>query len=145
MRLVPLHRNWLWEPEEEGFDHFLDDLPMVRKTAQFIPPMDIYQKGNKLVVEAPIIGIDPKNVEISVKDNVLIIQGNAEKKSEIEEGNYFRKEIKSGSFYRSVRLPAHVRGDKAEASYQKGILKIEIPKIEEGESKEKKLTIKIKE
>jgi len=122
-------------------ERFFGEWPEI-KAREFVPPMDVYEKKGKVIVETPIAGVDPEKVAISVEDNVLTIKGKSEKKSEVEEKNYYRKEVRYGSFYRSVTLPADVIGTKAEASYKDGVLKIEIPKAPE--KKEKKLKIKVK-
>ena len=74
---------------------------------------------------------------------MLTIQGEAKKESEVEDKNYYRKEIFSGSFFRSIALPAHVVGDKAKAESKEGMLKITIPKA--AEKKIKTIKIKISE
>lgn len=135
-----------WTPFLEPFgdmDKFLDDF---RKgtMAGFSPAMDIYDKGTSLVVEAQLPGIDGDKVEVAVADDVLTIQGKSEKKSEVDEKNYYRKEIRSGSFYRSVVLPAHVDGKKASAEFADGVLKITIPKLKADNQKKVKVTVKKK-
>jgi HSP20 family protein len=72
----------------------------------------------------------------------LTIEGESEKKSEVEDKNYYRNEVRYGNFHRSVALPASVEADKAEASYENGILKITVSKKEE--VKVKKVEVKIK-
>lgn len=139
MKLIPFRQGWLWEPWEE-VDRFFGGRPEIT-AAEFIPPLDIYEKKGKVIVETSIAGIDPEKIDISIEDNVLTIKGKSEKKSEVEEKNYYRKEVKYGSFYRTVALPAKVKGGKAEASYEDGVLKIEIPKTEE--SKVKKVKVKV--
>ncbi len=94
------------------------------------------------MVETLIAGVDPKNVEISVENDVLTISGKTQMKSDIKREDYYRKEIREGSSTRSVILPMQVKGDKAEASYDKGILKIRLPKAEA--AKPKKIAIKVK-
>lgn len=111
-------------------------------TQDFAPALDIYQDKDSLVVEAPLAGIDPDRVEISVENDVMTIKGEMEKKSEVEEKDYYRREVRAGSFYRAVQLPAHVLGDQADATYEKGILKITIPRAPE--AKPKKIEIKSK-
>jgi len=69
----------------------------------------------------------------------LCIKGESERQSEVDEKNYYRKEIRRGSFYRSVPLPTKVDGEKATAVNEDGILKISIPKAPEAQPK----TIKI--
>jgi len=141
MAIIPFRHRWPWEPWEDMIEHFFGEWPEI-KAREFVPPMDVYEKKGKVIVETPIAGVDPEKVAISVEDNVLTIKGKSEKKSEVEEKNYYRKEVRYGSFYRSVTLPADVIGTKAEASYKDGVLKIEIPKAPE--KKEKKLKIKVK-
>ena len=103
--------------------------------------MDIYEKGQTLMIDVPLAGIHPEKVDISIENDILTIQGKMEKKSEVEEKNYFRRETRTGSFYRQVPLPAHVLGEKASAAYQDGILKIFVPKAPE--KKMKKIEIKV--
>ena len=138
-----------WRPLLDlDLDRFFDDLSFPKssqQTANLIPAVDIYEKKNKVVVEMPLVGVDPKKVDISIENNILTVKGKTEKKSEVEEKNYYRKEIRSGSFYRSISLPKAVADNKAIANYQDGVLKIEIPKISAKGSKIKKIPIKIKE
>ena len=63
-------------------------------------------------------------------------------KRKVEDKNYYRKEIKRGSFYRTIQLPSHVDGSQAKAVNQEGILKISIPKIKKSESKKIKIETK---
>jgi len=140
MSLIPFPSNWPWRPDDD-FDQFFKEWPKM-KTADFIPAINIYEKGDKIVVEAAIADIDPEKIDVSVEDNTLILKGKSEKKSEIDEKNYYRHEVKSGSFYRVMTLPCMVKGEEAQASYKEGVLKIEIPKAKKVKSK--KLKIKIK-
>ncbi len=134
-----------WTPSFlEQLDEF-DDIfnhmsPLSQNLPSVYPALDIYQDDKNIIVEAQLAGVEPKNVELSVKNDVLVIKGTIEKKTEIDEQNYYRKEIRSGNFNRSVALPATVIADKAEALYENGVLKITIPK----EKKEQKKEIKIK-
>jgi HSP20 family protein len=120
---------------------FGDFMPTLRgDKSSFVPAVDMYEDKNNLIVETQLAGIDPDKVEISIENDVLCIKGKSEKKSEVEDKNYYRKEIRHGSFYRSVPLPTHVQGDKASATAEDGVLKISIPKAQETKPK----TIKIK-
>ena len=125
------------------FDKFFDDMPAVPGHQHaFTPALDIYQDKDNVIVETPLAGVDPEKVDISIEDGILKIEGKAEHKTEVDEKNYYRKEVRSGSFFRSVALPAHVRGDDAKADFNKGMLKISIPKIEEVKPKKIKVFIK---
>ena len=121
-------------------DWFDEDIRFPSEMVSFTPAVDIYEDKDNVVVEAPLAGIDPAKVNIEIEDNVLKISGKSEKKTEVDEKNFYRKEIRAGSFHRAVALPKAVNGNKAEASYEKGILKITVPKKEE--AKPKKVTIK---
>ncbi len=99
-----------------------------QRQSGFTPAVDMYEDKNNVVVETQLAGIDPDKVKISIENDVLCIKGESEKKSEIDEKNYYRKEIHRGSFYRSISLPAHVLGDKTKAVADGGVLKISIPK-----------------
>jgi HSP20 family protein len=115
---------------------FSDFTPMLRgDKGGFVPAIDMYEDADNVIVEAQMAGIDPDKVDVSIENDVLCIKGESEKKSEVEEKNYYRKEIRRGSFYRSVQLPAHVSGDKAVASAEDGVLKISIPKAPEAKPK----------
>lgn len=110
--------------------------------ADFTPAMDVYQDKDNVIVETSISGIEPEKVDISIENDVLTVSGRKEEKKEVKREDYYRKEIREGSFSRSVILPMGVQGDKAEANYEKGILKITLPKAEE--AKPKKIAIKAK-
>jgi HSP20 family protein len=103
--------------------------------AGFTPAVNVYQTRDEVAVEAPLPGVDPDKVEVTVEHDVLTIQGHTEQKTEVDEKSYYRREVRSGSFYRSVPLPAAVEADKAEATYEQGILKVRIPKTPEAKPK----------
>ncbi len=116
--------------------------PEFEEMRALIPPVDVYETENAVVVESPVPGVDPEKIEITVADGVLTIRGEDEKRSEVDEKNYYRKEVRHGSFSRSVALPVNVVGEKAEATVEKGILRVSIPKA--AEEKGKRISVKIK-
>lgn len=109
--------------EEEGW------VPFVPTFRVDEPPIDIYQDKNNIYVEVPLSGIKPENVEISVEENILTIQGKTEETKEVKEKDFLRKEIRRGSFRRMVKLPMGVKKDQAVAESANGMLKITIPKV----------------
>ena len=133
-----------WTPFLEPFEDMekmLSDWPALSSgQSGFTPAIDVYEDKNNVIVETQLAGIDPEKVDVSIENDVLSIKGESEKKSEVEDKNYYRKEIRRGSFYRSVALPAHVLGDKAGAEAIDGVLKITIPKAQE--AKPKRIEIK---
>ena len=128
-----------WKPFSD-LDKILKEETELLKVDQ--PQMDIHETDNKVIAEFNLPDLDPEKTEITLRDNVLRVKTNTEKKEEKEDKNYWRREIKRGFFERVVTLPASVKEDEIEASYEKGILKIEMEK--EKESQNKKIEIKIR-
>jgi len=122
-------------PDSLEQENWLPFMPMMKNEN---PAIDIYQDKNNLYIEISLIGVDPKDVEISIKDNILTIQTKKETKKEIKEKDYLRREIRKGSFRRVVKLPIEVKGGKAFAESLKGILKITVPKVAKANSNAKK-------
>ena len=141
MAIIPFRHGCLCEPWE-NLDRFFDQWPEI-KGAEFVPPLDIYEKKGKVVVETSVPGVDPEKIDISIENNILTIKGKSQKKSEVQEKDYYRKEVKYGSFYRQAALPTKVVKEKAQADYKDGMLIIEIPKATQVKG-EKKINIKIK-
>jgi len=134
-----------WTPFLEPFedmDKFFQDLaPATRATAGFMPAVDVYQDKDNVIVEAQLAGIDPEKVDISIENDVLVVKGESEKKSEVEDKNYYRKEVRMGSFFRQIALPSTVNEEKVSADFTGGVLKITCPKTDG--KKVKKIDIKI--
>jgi len=120
-------------------------LPAVRGNQfGFTPAVDMYEDKDNIVIETQLGGIDPEKVDISIENNVLTIKGESEKKSEVDDKNYYRKEIRRGSFYRSIPLPTKVDGEAASALNEDGVLKITVPKASEVKPKTIKIQTKKK-
>lgn len=134
----------LWREMDNLFDRFFADMPWPGRsmTRQFAPALDVSENDNEFVVKAELPGIDPKEVDISLTDNLLIIKG--EKKDEREETreNFHRVERSYGSFSRSFQLPCEVQEDKIEAQYKNGVLDLRIPKAEKAKRKSVKIEVK---
>lgn len=102
--------------------------------------LDVKENGDSYVVSAAIPGVDPKDVEINVNDDVLTISGSFEQKTESEEEHYIRRELRSGSFHRSLRLPPTVDAENAQAQFEHGMLELRLPKRPESRSRSFKIT-----
>lgn len=107
----------------------------------FAPAMDMYETDKAVVVETPLAGINPEDVKVSVENGVLTVQGETQKEHEVDDKNYYRKEVRSGAFFRQVALPSAVLEDKVSAEFENGMLKIVCPKSEK--SATKKIDVKI--
>lgn len=128
-----------WEWPEFRFPRIVPRVPMMRT-----PRMDIYETNGEVVAEVELPGVDPKNIEVEVKDNYLRVEAKAEEKKEEKKKGYYRKEISAGYYKRVVPLPAEVIGEKAEAEYSGGILKVTIPKAKPKKEEKKPIKIKVK-
>lgn len=127
-----------WTPGM-ALDRFFDDDVFA---SGFAPAMDVRQDKDHVIAEFQLPGIDSDKVNITIENDVLTVSGSAEEKHEVKREDYYRKEISRGEFSRAVILPMKVQGDKAEASYDKGILTVTIPKAEE--VKPKKIAVSVK-
>lgn len=103
-------------------------------------PIDAYATDEDIVITAAIPGIDPSAVEITIEGDSLTIKG--ELKGPMENVNYLLQERPYGSFSRTLRLNVPVQADKAEATFDKGVLTLTIPKQEEIKPKTIRVTTK---
>ena len=135
--------NPFMEPFEEAEKMLSDFMPSVRgKENNFMPAIDMYEDADNVIVECQLAGINPKKVNLSIENDNLCIKGEGETKNEVEDKNYYRKEIKRGSFYRSIPLPTSVDENNAKAITDGGVLKISIPKKKESKAKTIKIDMK---
>jgi HSP20 family protein len=102
--------------------------------------VDVFQTDDEVILKAPIAGVRPEDLEISITDEVINVKGERKEESEVKRENYLCQECYWGGFSRSYVLPVAVVGDKAQASLKNGILTIKIPKQE----KTKVKTIEVK-
>lgn len=102
--------------------------------------VDVYQTPTHVVVKALVGGVVPTNVDIALTREMLTIRGTREDEREVEDENYFQKELYWGSFSRTITLPEEVDVDQAEAYEKHGILVIRLPKV--NKSKQAKLKVK---
>jgi len=99
---------------------------------------DVYQDNDNVVIKSTIAGVDPKNLDISVSNDLLTIRGFREAEDKIAEDDYYYQECYWGTFSRSIVLPHEIDSNKTQASIKNGILTIILPK------KYKSTSIKVK-
>jgi HSP20 family protein len=119
----------LREEMDNMWNRFFGEWPS-RFQTEWAPSLDVSETKDNVVVRAEVSGMDPKDIEISLVNDVLTIKGKKEQEKENKEENYHTIERSYGSFSRSVRLPREVKRDKIKAGYKNGILKITLPKSE---------------
>jgi HSP20 family protein len=119
------------EPFARDFDRLFDSLFTARNAQRWVPPMDLVEADDHFVLKADLPGLAEEDVTIEIQDNVLTISGSREAEHERKEQGWYRLERSYGSFNRSLTLPEGVDADKVEASFDRGVLELRIPKPEE--------------
>ena len=104
--------------------------------------IDMFETKDEVVVKAALPGVKPEQVEVTITGNTLTISGESNEESEVKEKDYIRKERHYGSFTRSVTLPNGLKADKAEATFENGVLTLQVPKSEEVKPKSIKIKAK---
>ncbi|MEX2081662.1 MAG: Hsp20/alpha crystallin family protein [Dehalococcoidia bacterium] len=102
--------------------------------------VDVRESADAYVVEAAVPGIDPKDLDIQVEDDVLTIKGEFRHEDETQESEYLRRELHWGAFERSLRLPPTVDAEQAKAEFTHGKLTLTLPKRPEARAKTIKIT-----
>lgn len=104
--------------------------------------LDVYETDDNFVVTAPVAGVKPEDVDITITGNTLTIKGETKAETREEKGNYIYQERRYGSFQRSIALPLDVQQDKCEATFENGVLKLTLPKAETVKPKTIKVNVK---
>lgn len=119
-------------PWFDDLDRWFDTLaPMQSEPREgaWTPSVDISEDEKKIVVKADLPGVEEKDMSVKVEDNVLTLTGERKFEKKTDKENFHRVERVYGSFTRSFTLPETAETDRVEAKYDKGVLKIEIPKV----------------
>jgi len=128
-----------------NIDKVFDDFFFLTPTSLFKndwePTIDVEEDDKSIHVKAEIPGIEEKDLDVKIEDNVLTLSGEKKEERKEEKKNYIFSERKFGSFSRSISLPEGIKTDKINATFKKGILNIDIPKDETKEAK--KIEIKV--
>ena len=110
-------------------------------TASFVPAVDIYEDAQKVVLKLEVPGIDEKDLDIRVENNTLTVKGERKFEKEEKEENFHRIERRYGSFFRAFTLPSTVNTESVQASYNAGVLKLELAKKPEAQPKQIKINV----
>lgn len=121
-------RRWM-----EGFEPFAWRRPMwpdFEDKLEFLPNVDIVDKGDFLLVRAEMPGVRKEDLEITIAGDRLTFEAKRDLEETQEKDDFVRHEMACGRVYRSVRLPVEVHGDKAKAELRDGIVELKLPKVE---------------
>ena len=110
-------------------------------TGAFVPPVDVYEDENTIQVRMEVPGIEEKDIDIRLENQVLVVRGERKFEKEEKEENFHRIERRYGSFTRSFTLPATVNPEDVTADYDKGVLKIRLAKRAEAKPKQIKVSL----
>jgi HSP20 family protein len=106
------------------------------------PALDVFETQEKFVITMELPGVSPDDVDISVEDSTLMVRGERKFYSEQQEESFLRIERRFGEFTRSLTLPSTADAESIQASFDQGVLTVEVPKREE--AKPRKISIKAK-
>lgn len=95
---------------------------------EWAPKLDVSETKDAIVVKAETVGVEAKDIQISLQEQLLTIKGEKRQEKEEKDEHYHRKERSYGSFARSIRLPVGVAADKVNASFKNGLLTITLQK-----------------
>lgn len=141
-----MNRLSRWDPFEEMYDmrQALNQLMgrpyrgMEGQQGGF--EMDVCEDEDAYEIEAAMPGVDPEDVEVTWKNNILMIRGESRSDQEKEEKNYHLRERRTGTFVRTISLPGSIDEDAIEANFNNGLLTLRLPKAQEEKSRRIQIT-----
>ena len=122
-------------------DNFTRDRSGHADLATWAPPVDIYETENELVLKADLPGLQDKDIDVRVENNMLTIRGERKFEKDVNEDNYLRVERAYGPFTRSFSLPNTVSSESVRAEYHNGVLTLRMAKLEESKPKQIKISV----
>jgi len=124
---------------EELFGRFLGGWPAARGETEALgwsPAIDVIDRKDELVLRADLPGLTEKDINLTVEEGTLTLQGQRKEEREAKEGEgYYQSERWSGSFGRTLTLPPGINAEKVSAAFKNGVLEIHLPKTVEAERK----------
>jgi HSP20 family protein len=140
-----------WDPfrdiskVQEQMNRFLEDTFLRRASdsslTTWAPEVDIHETEDALVFEADLPGMNEKDLDIRIENNMLTVRGERKFEKKVNEENYLRVERAFGSFSRSFSLPHTINADAIKAEYRNGVLTIRVPKLEEAKPRQVKVNV----
>jgi HSP20 family protein len=119
----------------------LNDGDSPLSTAGFVPAVDVYEDEKAVVLKLEVPGIEEKDLDVSVENHTLTVKGERKMEKEEKEENFHRIERRYGSFFRAFTLPTTVDTENVQASYNAGVLKLELKKKPEAQPKQIKVNL----
>lgn len=126
-----LRRNWDFQIEEAS-----------KFMKKFIPSLNVSEDDQKIIIRVDLPGVEPKDVNISLENNTLVIEGEKKEEKKSEKEEFKLLESAYGHFKRVIALPEIIDPSKVEATYKNGILTVVLPKKEDVQKSKQKINIK---
>lgn len=132
-----------WEPFEgltslrRDIDRLFEDFfrePRLRVGAPE-PAVEVAETDDAIIIKAHVPGVKKDQLHVDVTDQAVTLKGEVKEEEEKKEKHYYRRELRYGSFQRTIPLPVSVRADQAKAQLKEGVLQVTIPKSEEAKTK----------
>ena len=126
----------------QAMDRLFDEpffRPLGASRGESAPALDVRTTPDALEIEAALPGVKPEDVDITIENGTLAIRADTASERQEGEGEYLIREISRGSFVRTVSLPNGLEPDKAEATFENGVLRLRLPKAEQ--VKPRKITV----
>jgi HSP20 family protein len=140
---------WAWNRNlEDVFDSFWGNFGIApaeakeRHLGNFSPRLDLEENEKEYLISVELPGMDEKDIDLSLDNGILKINGEKKEEKAEQQGNYHFVERNFGSFSRSFELPEGIDSEKVEAHFKKGVLKISLPKTPQAQKEVKKITVK---
>lgn len=136
--------NKIFEEFRHGF-HFapgaLENFEKLEKFGGVQTKVDVKETDKAVIVTAELPGVELNDIEVTLKNDGLVISGEKKFEKEEKDKGYYRMERSYGSFYRTVPFPCAINRDEVNASYKDGLLKVTMPKTAEAIENEKKISV----
>jgi HSP20 family protein len=116
---------------DDLFDRLLGGTTLeIEPASPFAPVVECFVENGKLTIRADLPGVDPKDVDVTVMGDMLTLRGKRQESHEERARNFFQREVRYGSFQRTIRLPEGLHADDIKASYKNGVLELtaELPR-----------------
>lgn len=139
-----LHREndtvHLEEPEESPFTSIKMEEPAGETPSdEGQLTVDVYQTPTHIMVQAPLAGVRPEDIDVSINNDMITIRGKRHQKNEVGDDSYYYRELFWGPFSRSVLMPDEVDSNRTEASFKNGLLTVKMPKVNKDGVKQVKI------
>jgi len=138
---IPRMMERLDELIMERWAPFWPTLRIAEELLPRVPPVDVYEEGNEVVLKAELPGMTREEIEVHVSGAEVTFSGKKEKTEKIERKDYHRFERSTGAFTRRVTLPSEVELEKVTAKYANGVLEVRAPKAAAAKPAERKIEV----